>query len=239
MIKIKEGLSEMAVGRGELAGLLGAQGVGLRSRQCRCIDTEGRVDEGSADLVGGPSGCGGLVDGLELRFVRLKLQGDERRKCHMRYRALTTSLFAIATAAASASLASSSACEIKPRTNCAGVDLSGRDLANASLSDADLSGANLAGANLTGVDFYSTNLSGAVLADAQLIGAVLNRTDLSNANLSRADLTAADIRAADLSSADLSNAKLGRAELTYSDLSGATWIDGQICAPGSIGACKP
>jgi len=211
-----------------------------RSRQCRCIDSVGRVDEGSADLVGRPSGCGRLFHGVEPWVVRLTLQGNERRKCYMRHHALAAILFfAFVTPAAPASSATSSLCKIKPRTNCTGVDLSGRDLAGASLSDADLSGANLAGANLSGVDLYSTNLSGAVLVGAQLTGAILNRVDLSNANLSRADLTAADIRAADLSGADLSNAKLDRAEFTYSDLSGATWTDGQTCAPGSVGACKP
>jgi Pentapeptide repeats (8 copies) len=129
-------------------------------------------------------------------------------------------------------------CEIRPRTHCAGDDLSGRDLANVDLGDADLSNANLAGADLRGADLYNANLAGADLSNARLADANLSRSNLSGANLSGADLDGAQLRAANLSGADLSGAELGRAELTYSDLKGATWIDGRTCAEDSVGQCR-
>jgi uncharacterized protein YjbI with pentapeptide repeats len=43
-------------------------------------------------------------------------------------------------------------CEIRPRTGCVGIDLSGQSLLNADLAGADLSNANLTGADLRGAD---------------------------------------------------------------------------------------
>ena len=53
-----------------------------------------------------------------------------------------------------------------------------------------------------------------------------------------AKLFRADLRRADLSAADLSGAKLSEGRLFGAELSGAVWIDGRRCAPGSVGACR-
>ena len=76
------------------------------------------------------------------------------------------------------------------------------------------------------VDCY---LRWADLPDADLSGGDLRRSDLSRANLQGADLSDADLRGA-----DLSHARLGGA-----DLSGALWVDGTVCANGSVGRCRP
>ena len=61
------------------------------------------------------------------------------------------------------------------------------------------------------------------------MGAGLRNADLSYANLRGADLGYADLRGANLGAADLSGAKLDN----------AIWIDGNECAAGSVGECKP
>lgn len=81
-------------------------------------------------------------------------------------------------------------------------------------------------------------------SDAQLIMVDMNADDLTGADLSGANLTSADLRKANLSGANLKGAKmmwanLDGANLNSADLSGAVWVDGSICAQGSIGACNP
>jgi uncharacterized protein YjbI with pentapeptide repeats len=62
--------------------------------------------------------------------------------------------------------------------------------------------------------------------------------DWEGCNVSGANLRDANLRRADLSGSDLSGAmSLYRAKLTDTNLSGATWTDGKICAAGSIGTC--
>jgi len=68
--------------------------------------------------------------------------------------------------------------------------------------------------------------------------ASLKNADLSGANLTGADLSDTDLANAILTSADLTNADLRRADLTSTNLSGATWIDGRICAWRSFRVCK-
>lgn len=114
-------------------------------------------------------------------------------------------------------------CDIKNKTSCEGIDLSGQNLEQASLQQAKLAGANLSAANLK----YA-NLSGANLRDA---------------NLSGADLTQANIAMTDFSGADLTGARLqgsyqGTTVFKDADLSGATWQDGKVCGAESIGSCK-
>ncbi|RKZ89427.1 MAG: pentapeptide repeat-containing protein, partial [Gammaproteobacteria bacterium] len=47
----------------------------------------------------------------------------------------------------------------------------------------------------------------------------------------------ADLTNADLSYTDLTNANLGGSKLDNVRLGNAIWIDGQLCAPHSIGYC--
>jgi len=66
-------------------------------------------------------------------------------------------------------------------------------------------------------NFQNRNLQGMCFEGASLEGANFERADLEETNLYRANIK---------------NANFKRAELEY-----ATWIDGQICGAGSVGAC--
>lgn len=120
--------------------------------------------------------------------------------------------------------------------NCLKSDsqLIGVDLTSAKLRNSELTGANLMNATLSGADIaYSNlrfaNLSYSKLDNVILLGANLSQTDFANANLSQSDLSYAD-----LTGANLANAKLDGVRFDH-----AIWINGQICAPDSIGTCLP
>lgn len=104
-----------------------------------------------------------------------------------------------------------------------------------------------------GVQARNARLDKAQLDEARLKGAdlayaSLNSASLRNAELASVNLTGADLTGADLSGADLSNADLRFAVLTESNLTGvrfnatrldkATWVDGRVCAPGSMDVCR-
>lgn len=106
------------------------------------------------------------------------------------------------------------------------------DLRGARARNMDLTGARLVGARLAGADLAYTlahlaDLRYADLAGAQLTGTGLRAADLRGARLVDVDLSYADLREARLEGADLSMARLGN----------ALWIDGRVCAPGSVGQC--
>lgn len=104
-----------------------------------------------------------------------------------------------------------------------GVNWSGCDKQGASLR-----GADLARANLDYADLSHAALSGSRLAHASLVGADLSAADLTNANMSNADLSNADLTAANMESVNLSGAVLDH----------AIWVDGRVCAAGSLGQCR-
>ncbi|MBK1672806.1 hypothetical protein CKO35_05720 [Ectothiorhodospira shaposhnikovii] len=113
-----------------------------------------------------------------------------------------------------------------------GLDLRGADLTGAILSNADLLAARLEQARLTGADLgyadlRQTRFVEADLTQARLTGAILVEARLSRARLVEADLSYADLRGADLTGTDLTGALLGR----------AIWVDGRVCASGSLGEC--
>ena len=114
-----------------------------------------------------------------------------------------------------------------------GADLRGADLRGASLRDTQLLGARLEGARLSGAD-----LSYARLRQAQLIDADLGGATLVGAGLQHADLTGAHLVEADLRYADLGQARLDDADLSGAILDRAIWIDGSVCATGSVGRCE-
>lgn len=76
------------------------------------------------------------------------------------------------------------------------------------------------------------------LTNANLAGASLKWAYLHNANLSGANLSGADLSGANLYKANLTGAFLGDAVLTGTILNNATWTDGSICKPKSIGQCE-
>ena len=104
-----------------------------------------------------------------------------------------------------------------------GVNWSGCDKQGVLLRGVDLARSNLDYANLS-----HAVLSGSRLDHASLVGTDLSATDLSNANMSNADLSNADLSAADLESVNLSGAVLDH----------AIWVDGRVCAEGSLGQCR-
>jgi uncharacterized protein YjbI with pentapeptide repeats len=119
-------------------------------------------------------------------------------------------------------------------TNCLKPQLNLQDkiLNNALLRNSQLVGSNMMNVTLTNADMaYAdlrfTNLSYSHLQDGQLLGA----------NLKNADLSYADLSNANLSYTDLTGANLGGSKLDNARFDNAIWIDGQICAPLSIGQC--
>lgn len=88
--------------------------------------------------------------------------------------------------------------------------------------DKNLAGVRLKGANLKGKDLSNTNFT---------------KANLEEANLSSADLTNANFQDADLEETNLKGAKIQGANFKNAELEYATWVDGRICAEGSIGGC--
>ncbi len=113
-----------------------------------------------------------------------------------------------------------------------GRDLSRADLRGARLSNIRLQGANLHGANLAGADLAYAELGRADLGFADLHGARLQGAVLTGANLAGANLAGAD-----LAYANLQGALLTGATLEQTNLSKAYWVDGRLCASGSISRC--
>lgn len=108
------------------------------------------------------------------------------------------------------------------------------------------------GANLRGAILKQGNLSAAKFDNADLSGADMSYASLTQASLRSANMEGAIMRAADLRGADMTGANLGTSDLSYADFTGAkidglrlegakldkaTWIDGRMCAEGSIGTC--
>lgn len=113
-----------------------------------------------------------------------------------------------------------------------GLDLSGVDLSGATLVSTDfmlavLAGARLAGTDLSYADLRRSDLRQADLTRAKLVGAMLQEARLQGVRFSGADLSYADLRGTRLEGVDLTGVPLGR----------AVWIDGRVCAEGSVGEC--
>jgi len=113
-----------------------------------------------------------------------------------------------------------------------GLDLSGVDLSRALLRNTDLLGSSLEGARLVEAD-----LSYADLQRARLVRADLRRARITGASMQNAVLTGARLDTADLSFVNLTGASIEGAALEGAILDRAVWIDGRICATGSVGTC--
>jgi len=111
----------------------------------------------------------------------------------------------------------------------------------------DRKGYQLPGAQARNARLDRAVMDDAGLKDADLAYASLKQTSLRNAQLVNIKLTGADLSGADLTGADLSGADLSYAVLTGANLTGvrlnatrldkATWVDGHVCAPGSVDKC--
>ncbi len=116
---------------------------------------------------------------------------------------------------------------LKPQSNLENVVLIDAQLRNSQLVGSNLMNATLSGADLAYSDLRFVNLSYSQMNNALLLGA----------NLKNADLSYADLSNANFSYADLTNAKIGGSKLDNARFDHAIWVDGQICAEGSIGKC--
>ena len=111
-----------------------------------------------------------------------------------------------------------------PRSNFSGIDLRGQLFAMADLSASIFDRADLEDVDLWKADLRQSSFRYAKMAGAFLIGA---------------DLRDADLRNADLSNAFLFRSKTEGANFEGANLSGARWVTNMLCAPESVGECKP
>jgi uncharacterized protein YjbI with pentapeptide repeats len=134
-------------------------------------------------------------------------------------------------------------CKLEPESQCTqsvriGLEAPGIDWHESSMAQIRLDGANLRGANLSRSILQLANLKGANLMLTNLEGAHLHAANLQNANLMMANLAGASLLDADLRGANLQGANLSKTILIQARFDGATWIDGRICAIGSVGECR-
>lgn len=88
-------------------------------------------------------------------------------------------------------------------------------------------------AELDGQSFAGLKLAGHSFVNISARGANFRGADLQGASFTNADLSEADFRQANLRGARFVNVDWDGANLT-----GATWITGKACGPGSIGRCR-
>ncbi len=119
-------------------------------------------------------------------------------------------------------------CQLKGR-QWAGVDIHDARARNADLSGTTLDRANLDGADLAYANMSLTHIVAASFRGATLVGADLQLSTLAESDFSGADLAYANLYRADLRGAKLQNVRLDR----------TVWVDGTICAVGSVGQCTP
>lgn len=122
--------------------------------------------------------------------------------------------------------------------NCAAAAAEGVNWSTCDKRGTALAGAMLRNAHLGKARLDDAQMPGANLEYAQAAGASLRNVDLSGARLTAADLSGADLSGADLKTAHLHYAVLTGARLAGTRLDGATWTDGRICAPDSLGECR-
>ncbi|MBS0002912.1 MAG: pentapeptide repeat-containing protein [Thioalkalivibrio sp.] len=113
-----------------------------------------------------------------------------------------------------------------------GMDLRGADLSRALLRNTDLLGSRLEGARLVEADLSYAELQRTLLERADL-----RRATIIGAALQNAVLTDARLDGADLSFVNLTGASIAGASFDGAILDRAVWIDGRICATGSVGTC--
>ncbi len=113
-----------------------------------------------------------------------------------------------------------------------GESLNGFDLRRVNFRNAKLHSANLSEAKLQEADLAYADLSGSNLALAELKNANLKGANLRQANLQGADLTSANFSYAELVGSQLEGVNFKNAIFDY-----AVWVNGEICLPGSVGAC--
>lgn len=113
-----------------------------------------------------------------------------------------------------------------------GEVLRSRNLQQVNFRSAKLENADLSAAMLQGADLSYANLSQAILLSAQLQNSNLKGANLRKANLQGANLSGANLSYAELVGSQLQGANLKNAVFDYT-----TWVNGETCLVGSVGAC--
>lgn len=116
--------------------------------------------------------------------------------------------------------------------------LDGKQLSGQDLSMAKIQNASLVSLVAEATNFQASELQYSKLNLARLKGANLQASNLTGASLRDADLQDANLSAANLSYADLTDANLQGVKLQGANLGQARWVDGTLCAEGSIGQCN-
>lgn len=133
-------------------------------------------------------------------------------------------------------------CKLEPEAQCSwailiDVKAPGIDMHESSMASARLDRAELSRSNFSRSIFQLASLKEANLMLSNLEYAHMHGVNLQNANLMLANLTGASLFDADLTGANLQGANLQGAILIKAKFDHATWVDGRICAEGSIGEC--
>jgi uncharacterized protein YjbI with pentapeptide repeats len=136
--------------------------------------------------------------------------------------------------------------------NMGGANLTNANFSGATITNLVLTGASVTGINLSGENLVSTfgtgnvanNFSSFNFTNANFTNSVLSNINLTSANLTNANLTNSNLTNATINGANLTGANLTGATITgliknsTTNFSGATWIDGHICAVSSMGNCN-
>ena len=120
-------------------------------------------------------------------------------------------------------------------SNC---QLEGKQVSGQDLSAAKIDNALLVSLKAEATNFQASELQYSKLDLAHLKGANLEASNLTGASLREADLQGANLSNANLSYADLTDANLQGVNLQGAILGQARWVDGSLCAEGSIGQCN-
>ena len=126
-----------------------------------------------------------------------------------------------------------------PGVNWNHCQLPGIQVLKQDFSQASMNSTNLQNANFFGGVFRDTEMSYANLSQANLQYASLINTKLKGANLRESTLVNASFTNVDLSYANLTGAKMDNVSFKNVKLDNVIWIDGQMCAPGSVDQCQP
>ena len=135
------------------------------------------------------------------------------------------------------------------------ADLSGTYLNRATLTGINLDRANLEGVQMNSAQAFQASFVGAYAKGGQFTQAQLAQTNFSGAKLHGANFSEADLRGSFFQDAHFEGTNLSGADLRGSNfqgavivgvgamldgaqMTGATWTDGRICGPDSVGTCR-
>ncbi|MBF0323794.1 MAG: pentapeptide repeat-containing protein [Alphaproteobacteria bacterium] len=160
-----------------------------------------------------------------------------------RFAAIAALVTAMATPALAYERAVNPSCKLEAEANCNWGNLyrakaKGLDLRDAAFLSAILDEGDFEGANFEQALMQLTYMRGGNFKNANFTRAHMHATKMQGANLEGAILDHTNLTSSNMEGANLKGASLKNAMLMNAKLSGATWIDGRVCAAGSIGECK-